>query len=197
MRRTLLELTTLFFTLLLLEVDLGHHRVIAERIPSLALLPLIWLALSLLALIALQVRPSPLAANVVDGAMALAGVIGIVGFFAHLVVSGVTMDHLDRLFSSQVWGGAACPNWPIAITVAAVIGLFAARGAGEGEKSENADADDKPAWIAFVLVIAGIATSMAPGALAVSSDCLVLAALLLLALVVRDVAVALLARRMA
>ena len=194
MRRTLLVLTTLFFTILLLEVQLGHEPVTAEHVPSLALLPIVWLSLSLLALIVLQLKPSAPAATVASVAMGGAAVVGILGFFAHLAANGVTLERLDRVFSGAVWGGAACPNWPIAITVAAIIGLPATSGILHEDAPRSRNARDTMLWISCALIVAGIVLSVIPAA-AASADCLVLAALLLLALILRSFAATLLARR--
>jgi hypothetical protein len=181
-RQPLLLLTTMFFTILLLEVDLGHQPAIAEHAPSLAFLPIVWLSVSLLLLIALQLSLSVLAGVAVEVAMGIAAVVGIIGSVAHLAASGVTLDRLDLLFSPTVWAGPACPNWPIAIAVAAVLGFVAAFGIDEEEGRQAASAVDKSASIAFVLIIAGIVLSVTPGTSAASADCFALASLLLCAL---------------
>lgn len=181
-RQPLLLLTTMFFTILLLEVDLGHQPVIAEHAPSLALLPIVWLSASLLLLIAVQLKLSVWAGVAVEVAMGIAAVVGIIGSVAHLAASGVTLDRLDLLFSPTLWAGPTCPNWPIAISVAAVLGFVAAFGIDEEEGRQPAGAVDKSASIAFVLIIAGIVLSVTPGTTAASADCFALAALLLFAL---------------
>jgi hypothetical protein len=194
-RRPLLLLTTLFFTILLLEVDLGHEPALAGHASGLAFLPVVWLAVSLLLLIALQLKPSPLAGLAVEVAMGIAAVVGVVGSVAHLVASGVALDRLDLMFSPTVWAGPACPNWPIAITVASIIGFAAAYGVDEHEAHQSAGAAGKSAWFAFALIVAGIGLSMIPGMGAASASCFVLASLLLFAIVLGLVASTTLERR--
>ena len=195
LRRPLLFVTTLVFSILLLEVDLGHEPTLAEHAPSLAFLPVVWLAVSLLLLIALQLKPSPVTGLAVEVAMGIAAVVGVVGSVAHLLTSGVSLDRLDLLFSPKVWAGPACPNWPIAIAVAAIIGFAAAYGVDEEEAHRRADGADKSAWFAFALIVAGIGLSMVPGIGAASASCFVLASLLLFAIVLGLVASTTLERR--
>jgi hypothetical protein len=179
--RGLAGITTLFFVILLIEVDLGHQLALQAHDRGLALLPIIWIPVALIALMWMQLHPSMLSRAFVQGSMAIAAVVGIVGFFAHLVASGVTLTNLPRLFDGQTWGGAACPNWPIAITVAAVLGLIA----GFASAGETVD------WLrgaSFAFVAAGIVLSLFPASLAVGSAALVAAALLLFASALADLA---------
>jgi hypothetical protein len=172
--RSLAGITTLFFVILLIEVDLGHQLALQVHDRGLALLPVIWIPIALIALMWMQLRPSPLSRAFVRCSMAIAAVVGIVGFFAHLVASGVTLTNPSRLFDGQVWSGPACPNWPIAITVAAVLGLIA----GLTSAGETVD------WLrvaAFTFVVAGIVLSLIPASSAAGSAALVAAALLLFA----------------
>jgi len=195
LRRPLLLLTTMFFTILLLEVGLGHQPALAEHASSMAILPIVWLAVSLLLLIALQLKPSVPAANAVLVAMGISAVVGIIGSGAHLVASGVTLDRLDLLFSPTVWAGPACPNWPIAITVAAVIGFVAACGIDEQETSRIASAADYGAFVGFMLIVAGIVFAVIPGTSAASATCFAVASLLLFAVVLGLLAATTLERR--
>jgi len=195
MRRPLLVLTTLFFVILLVEIDLGHRPSLARHEISLALLPVAWLPLSLLALMALQVKPSRLSAAAAQAAMVIAAIIGLTGSLVHILAAGVALDRPDRVFSAAVWGGPVSPNWPIAITVAAVLGFIGSFGAGGGEAVLRRDPSGAICGIAFALLVAGIALSALPVALTPSAVCLVLAALLLLAALLSLLTVAALERR--
>ncbi|MDE2228606.1 MAG: hypothetical protein KGL11_06150 [Alphaproteobacteria bacterium] len=195
MRRPLLVLATLLFVIVLLEVDLGHRPALAQRELSLALLPVVWLPLSLLALMAVQMKPSRAIAAACQAAMAIAAVIGLAGAVAHAVVSGVTLDQPDRVFSLAVWGGPACPNWPIAITLAAVLGFIGAFGAGDGVPLLPNDPTGMICSVAFALIVAGIGLSATPATLAESAAGLVFAALLLLVALLALLTAAALERR--
>ncbi len=177
--RGLATITTLFFVILLIEVDLGHQLALAGHDRGLALLPIAWVPIALIALIWMQLRPSMLSRAFVRCSMAIAAAVGIVGFFAHLVASGVTIANLSRLFDGQVWSGPACPNWPIAITVAAVPGFIAGSVSAE-------EPMDRLRGAAFAFVAAGIVLSLIPASLAAGGAALVVAALLLFASALAD-----------
>jgi len=195
MRRPLLVLATLLFVIVLLEVDLGHQPALAQRELSLALLPVLWLPLSLLSLMAVQMKPSRVTAAACQAATAIAAVIGLAGAVAHAVVSGVTLSQPDRIFSLAVWGGPVCPNWPIAITLAAVLGFIGAFGAGDGVPLLRSDPAGMICGVAFALIVAGIGLSATPATLAESAAGLVFAALLLLAALLALLTAAALERR--
>ena len=57
-RRALLTLAILFFVIMLLEVDLGHRPALASGEAWLALVPVVWLPIALVALMAVQIAPS-------------------------------------------------------------------------------------------------------------------------------------------
>jgi len=195
MRRPLLVLTTLFFVILLVEIDLGHRPSLAQHEISLALLPVAWLPLSLLALMALQIKPSRLTVAAAQAAMVIAAVIGMAGSLAHILASGVALDRPDRVFSAAVWGGPVSPNWPIAIAVAAVLGFIGSFGASDDDAVLRRDPSGAICGLAFALIVAGIALSATPATLAPSAACLVLAALLLLAALLSLLMAAALERR--
>ena len=194
-RRSLLVLTTLFFVILVVEVDLGHVPSLKSHAMSLALLPVAWLPLSLFALIVVQVRPSHLAVAAGEAAMVIAAVIGLAGALTHLFASGVALDRTDRVFSATVWGGPVSPNWPVAIAIAAILGFIGCYGAGGDDASLRRDPARAICWAAFALIAAGIALSVTPAMLAQSAACLVLAALLLLATLLALLAESALERR--
>ena len=180
MRRALLTLSILFFTIMLLEVDLGHRPALAAQEAWLALVPVIWLPISLLALIAVQLVPTTFTAIFAQIVMAAAAAVGMIGSGLHMMASGVSLENLSRMFSSEVWGGPASPNWPVAIAVAAVLGLVASFGADRDREAAARDVGVTAA-IAYILIVVAIGFSAAPSAVMVSASCLVLAALLLLA----------------
>ena len=181
MRRALLTLSILFFTIMLLEVDLGHQPAMAEHDAWLALIPVVWLPLSLLALIVVQVAPTALTAILAQAVMAVAAAVGMLGSGLHMMASGVSLENLSRAFSSAVWGGPASPNWPVAITLAAVLGLVAAFGANRDGETLGHDIGGVTAGAAFILIVVGIGFTIMPATVMVSATCLALAALLLLA----------------
>ena len=182
-RSALLTLSILFFTIMLLEVDLGHRPALAAQEAWLALIPVVWLPISLLALITVQLMPTTLTAIAAQIVMVVAAAIGMIGSGLHMMVSGVSLENLSRIFSSAVWGGPASPNWPVAIAVAAVLGLVASFGANHDGETLRHDVG-VPAGVAYVLIIVSIGLSAIPSAVMVSASCLVVAALLLLAALV-------------
>ncbi len=189
MRRALLTLSILFFTIMLLEVDIGHRPALAAQEAWLALIPVVWLPISLLALIAVQLVPSTLTAVAAQIVMAVAAAVGMIGSGLHMMVSGVSLENLSRIFSSAVWGGPASPNWPVAIAVAAVLGLVASFGANRDGGTSPRDIG-VTAGLAYFLIIVAIGLSAVPSAVMVSASCLAVAALLLLAALIGMLATA-------
>jgi hypothetical protein len=184
MRRALLTLAILFLIIVLLEVDLGHRPAIAQHEAWLALVPSIWLPISLMVLMALQLFPSLFTVIATQVTMAIAAVVGMVGSGAHVFASGVTFAHPDRLFSVAVWGGPQSPIWPVGIMMAAALGLIASLGAHRDGETLPRDVGGVATGIAFALILAGIGFAPVSWALMVSATSFVLAALLLLAVIV-------------
>lgn len=184
MRRALLTLAILFLVIVLLEVDLGHRPAIAQHEAWLALVPSIWLPISLMALMALQLFPSLFTVIATQVTMAIAAVVAMVGSGAHMLASGATLAHPDRLFSVAVWGGPQSPIWPVGIMMAAALGLIASFGAHRNSEPLRSDIGGVATGIAFVLILAGIGFAPVPWALMVSATSFVLGALLLLAVIV-------------
>jgi len=176
----LLPLAILFFIIMLLEIDLGHRAALAQQQAWLALVPVVWLPLSLLSLIAVEVLPSKLTASIAQLIMAVAAAVGVVGSAAHMTASGVNMDSLARLFSSAVWGGPASPNWPISIAIAALIGFGGATGVDKDTEFLRRGDVGLNKTIAFILVVLGCAFAVVPAMEMASAVCLAIAALLLL-----------------
>jgi hypothetical protein len=182
-RRVLLTLAILLFTIMLLEVDLGHRPALARQDGLLVLVPVVWLPFSLVALMAVQIVPSRFTSLIAVAVMAVSAAVGMVGSGLHMMAAGVDFEHLSRVFSSAVWGGHESPNWPIAITVAAVLGLIGAVNARRDE-ALVCDITSIAALIAYALIVAGIAFSVVPSLVMISAVCLLCAALLLLAVLI-------------
>ena len=187
LRRALLILAILFFTIMLLEVDLGHRPALAGPESSfawLALVPVVWLPITLFALMAVQIKPSLLTVIAALAITAIAAGVGMVGSGLHMMAAGVDFTHLGRVFSSTVWGGRVSPNWPVAITVAAVLGFIAAFNAHRDNDTLSYDLAGLVSVLAFLLIVAGIILAVVPALVMASAVCLVTAALLLLAALV-------------
>ena len=181
MRPALLTLAVLFFVIMLVEIDLGHRPALAQGDAWLALIPVVWLPVGLISLIAVQWAPSLPTMLAALAVMAVSAAVGMAGSGLHMMAAGVDLAHLDRIFSSAVWGGPVSPNWPVAITVAAVLGFIAAFGAAGERPTQAGDALGFVNAAADVLIVFGIALAGRPAFLAISAACLVAAALMLLA----------------
>jgi hypothetical protein len=181
LRGALLTLAILFFIVMLLEVDVGHHPVLLRHDSWLALVPVVWLPVSLLTLMAVQVSPSKFTAYVAMAVMLVSAAVGMVGSGLHMMAGGVDFSHLHRIFSSAVWGGHQSPNWPIAITVASVLGFVAAIDAGRDRPGLPKGALGVASVIAFILIVLGCALAALPDLVTLSAVSLAVAALLLLA----------------
>ena len=180
LRGVLLTLAILFFIVMLIEVDLGHRAALLRQDSWLALLPVVWLPVSLLVLMAVQVSPSKATSFVAIAVMAVSAALGMIGSGLHMIAAGVDFEHLNRIFTSAVWGGHESPNWPIAITVASVLGLVAAIDAGRDRQSLPHGALGAATVVAFILIVAGCALAAIP-LVTLSAASLAVAALLLLA----------------
>ena len=101
-----------------------------------------------------------------------------------MMAAGVDFDHLSRLFSSAVWGGRVSPNWPVAITLASVLGFIAALGAHRDGASLPRGATGATTALAYILIVVGIAFAAWPALVTVSATSLLIAALLLVAALV-------------
>jgi hypothetical protein len=190
LRRALQTLAILFFVIMLVEIELGHRPALARGDSWLALVPVVWLPVSLFALMAAQVSPSMgtmIAALIV---MAISAAVGMAGSGLHMMAAGVDFDHLSRLFSSDTWGGPVSPNWPVAITVASVLGFIGAADAQGDAPTLTRDALGAVTALAYGLIIVGIGLAAFPAMVAISATSLVIAALLLLAVLVGTLAAA-------
>jgi hypothetical protein len=184
LRRALLTLSILFFTIMLLEVDLGHRPALMAQESWLALIPVVWLPLTLIALMAVQIAPSLIVVVAALTIITVAAVVGMVGAGLHMMAAGVDFENLGRVFSSVVWGGRVCPNWPVAITVASVLGFIAAFDAQREPQTLPCDLAGVVTAIAYLLIVAGIVFAVSPALVMASAVCLVAACLLLLAALV-------------
>ena len=179
-RRALLTLALLFFVIMVLEVDLGHRPTLAAQESWPALVPVLWLPIALFSLMAVQIAPSLVTALFAQAVMAVAAAVGMVGAGLHMMASGVDLEHLSRAFSANVWGGPASPNWPVAITLASVLGFIGATGALRDRESLPRDAGGLATRLSYILIVAGCGFAALPSFVLVSAVCLVSAALLLL-----------------
>ncbi len=186
-RRALMTLAILFFTVMLLEVDLGHAPALARHSIA-ALIPVFWLPITLFALMAVQIKSSLLTMGVAMLVTAVAAAVGMIGSGLHMQAAGVDLAHLSRIFSSAVWGGHESPNWPVAITLAAVFGFAAAVNAHHDNESLPHGLSGAATATAYLLIVAGIVLVVVPGLTMIASTCLALAALLLLAVLVAQLA---------
>lgn len=184
LRGALLTLAILFFIVMLIEVDLGHRAALLSHDSWLALIPVVWLPLSLVALMAVQAAPSKVTSYIALAVMAVTAAVGMLGSGLHMMAAGVDIHHLNRVFSSSVWGGHESPNWPIAITVAAVLGLVGAIDAGRDQPTLPQGAFRPVTVVAFVLIILGCVLAAVPALVTLSAASLAIAALLLLAVLI-------------
>ena len=103
--------------------------------------------------------------------MAVSLAVGMIGSGLHMMTSGVDLDHLARAFSSNVWGGPASPNWPVAIALASVLGFIAATGAQRDREALPRDiglARDH-GWRRMLLIVAGCGFAALPALVLVSA----------------------------
>ncbi|HTU71551.1 MAG TPA: hypothetical protein VMF11_14710 [Candidatus Baltobacteraceae bacterium] len=184
-RRQLLMLTTLYFAILFLESEVSHMPLLSAGM-SLAILPVVWLAVSLLALIAVQLWPSAVMSRFLQVAMIGAAIVGIVGVFPHLAANGVTWNHLGALASPALMHGEPGPQWPLAIAMGGVLGYLAGYGV-ERDQEFIRTGTRWPTWIAFALVVIGTALSESLTTLGWGSSVIVVASLLLLVITLAEI----------
>lgn len=183
-------LTTLYFSILFLESAVGHIPVLSAGWRSLAVFPVVWLAVSLVALMAVLLRPSPATGRFLEVAMVVAAAVGVIGVFPHLAANGVTWSKLGPLLNGSVLHGEPGPQWPLAITIGAVLGFAGGNGIDEDQEFLRS----RSGWltiVAFVLLAIGIILSYSLTTLGYSAIAIVIVALALLGITLTDVASAL------
>jgi hypothetical protein len=180
-RRQLLMLTTLYFSILFLESEVSHIPLLSAGWWNLALLPVIWLAVSLLTLMAALLWPSASTSRFLQVAMLGAAVVGVVGVFPHLEANGVTLNQLGALLNGSVFRGEPGPQWPLAITIGAALGFIGANGIA-GDLEFRRGSAGWAAVLAFVVLVVGIALSYSLTTLGWGATAIVASALLLLAI---------------
>lgn len=193
-RRQLLLLTTLYFSILFLESEVGHMPLLAGGWQSLALIPVVWLAVSLLSLMALLLWPSGATGRLAQIVMVVAGIVGIIGVFPHFAANGVTWSHLSALANGSFFHGEPGPQWPLAITIGGVLGFIGAYGVADDTEFQR----ETSGWLkplAFLLLLCGIALSDVLATLGWGAMLVVVAALFLLAITLVDIASAMTAER--
>jgi len=185
-RRHLLLLTTLYFAILFLESDVNHVPLLSAGWRTFALIPVVWLSFSLVALIVVQMWPSAATSRLLQVAMIGAAVVGVIGVFPHLNANGVTWTNPGALFNPALLHGQPGPQWPLAITIGAVLGLIGGNRIAQDAAFQRA-AIDWPTRIAFVLVVIGVGLSDSLATLGWGSSTIVVAALLLLVITLREI----------
>lgn len=195
-RHLLLMVTTLYFAILFLESAVGHIPALTSNWRSLALLPAVWMPVSLLALMAALVTASRATERCLQGAMVVAGVIGFVGVSPHLVANGVTWAHPGGLLNGSALRGEPGPTWPLAITIGAVLGFVGSVGLGADREFTRTSATSSGLRAAaFVLLLAAILLSRSVGTLGWCGAVTVAAAALLFVHVLTDIGAVLRQRR--
>jgi hypothetical protein len=129
-RRLALTLTVVFFGVLYVEVYVGHLPVLDRHVLNGSAIPIAAFPLALAALGLAQIVPGRFSGIVLEATMGLSVAIGIAGFFFHLNANGVTGRHLVPIFYLDTWAGRESPAWPLAISLAALVGLWAGWGLG-------------------------------------------------------------------
>jgi hypothetical protein len=115
-----------------------------------------------------------------------AALVGIIGVFPHLAANGVTWNHPSALLNPALLHGAPGPQWPLAITIGAVLGFIGGYGIAQDVDFAHATVG-WPTRIAFVLVVIGVALSDWLATLGWGSSVIVISALLLLAITLREI----------
>jgi len=195
-RHLLLMVTTLYFAILFLESAVGHIPVVASNWRNLALLPAVWMPVSLLALMAALVRASRATERFLQVAMVVAGVIGFVGVSPHLVANGVTWARPTGLLNGSVFHGEPGPTWPLAIALGAVLGFVGSCGlATDREFTRTSGLSTLLRAAAFALLLVAILLSRSVTTLGWCGAVIVVAAALLFVHVLMDIAAVLRRRR--
>jgi hypothetical protein len=195
-RRLLLLVTTLYFAILFLEGAVGHTPIVTSNPRSLAILPAVWLPVSLLALMAALVWASRGTERCLQVAMVGAGVIGFIGVSPHLVANGVTWAQPAGLLNGSALHGEPGPTWPLAITIGAVLGFAGSVGLGADREFTHTSAAGRALRTpAFILLLAAIPLSRSVAALGWCGALTAAAAVLLFVLVLADVGAVLQRRR--
>lgn len=179
-------LTTVYFAILFLESDVSHMPVLSAGPWSLALLPVVWLGISVLALVAMLLRPSAVTSRLLQVAMIVAAAIGVIGVFPHLSADGIGWNKLGAFFTGAAFHAEPGPQWPLAITIGAVLGFIGASGIAENAEFMPVSVG-WPTKIAFLLLVIGILLSYALTTLGWGSTAIVAGAVLLLVLTFADI----------
>lgn len=196
-RHLLLMVATLYFTILFLESAVGHIPVVTSNPRSLAILPAVWMPVSLLALMAALVWATRGTERCLQFAMVVAGLIGFAGVSPHLVANGVTWAQPAGLLNGSALHGEPGPTWPLAITIGAVLGFVGSVGLGaDREFTRTSGPSAALRAAAFVLLLAAILLSRSVATLGWCGALTVAAAALLFVHVLTDIG-AVLARRRA
>jgi hypothetical protein len=155
-RRLALILTVIFFGTLYVEVYVGHLPVLDRHVLNGSATPIVAFPLALAALGLAQIVPGRFSAIALEVAMGLSVAVGIAGFFFHLNANGVTAGHLSAIFYTDTWAGRDSPAWPLAISLAALVGLWAGWGLGRDRGFMTAGLGAPRAFLAMYLLAGAI-----------------------------------------
>ncbi len=188
-RHLLLMVTTLYFAILFLESAVGHTPAVTANWRSLAVLPAVWMPVSLLALMAALVRASRGTELFLQVAMVVAGLIGFIGVSPHLVANSVTWAQPAGLLNGTALHGEPGPTWPLAITIGAVLGFVGSVGLGaDRDFVHTSGPSSRLRGAAFVLLLAAIVMARSVATLGWCGSLTAAAAALLFVHVLTDVA---------
>jgi hypothetical protein len=127
-RRLALILTVIFFGVLYVEVYVGHLPVLDRHVINGSAIPIAAFPLALATLGVAQLVPNRYSQLALESAMGLSVVVGVAGFLFHLNNNGVRLDHLVPMAYIDTWSGRESPVWPLSISLAALVGLWAGWG---------------------------------------------------------------------
>lgn len=116
-----------------------------------------------------------------------AALVGIIGVFPHLAANGVALNKLGPLLNGSVLHGEPGPQWPLAITIGSVLGLIAAYGLADDQEYTRGSLGWFTAMV-FALLIVGIALCDNLTTLGWGAAAIVIAAILLLAVTLANIA---------
>ena len=197
-RRQLLLVTTLHFAILMLEAMVGHMPILASNWRRVALMPDVWMSVSLLALMAVLLKPTPLTGSFSRWVMLIAAIVGVIGVLLHLAATGVTVQKFGTSWNGIVFHGEPGPTWPLAITIGAVLGLIGTYQIEMDQEFRRVALRGPASWLiiaGYALLVVGIALSHVLALLGWSASLIALAALLLLIAAVLDLTSSITERR--
>jgi hypothetical protein len=195
----MLLVVTLFTAILLHEVDVGHYPIIAGHVVNGALLPVIFLPLALLALIAVQLRATRAAELTLLFFSLINLAVGAIGFLFHMNANGVTFGHLEKLFTFSLWNSSIGPDWPLSISFAGLFACIAAFGAASDDGFMRSAPSGLSRWsreLAFLGIVFAIVLTFRLDTFGLARVINVVATVLLATVIAADLAATLRAKRL-